>query len=510
MLTYQDFLAVEDNPKELASFIYEVIADHESSKQFKTGQTAGEFYRQYDRYMDNLKKVIYDIEGNAKEDTFTPNRKNTANWYFIFVTQMVSYLLGNGISFDNPEIKKKLGGNKLDSILQKCFIWSVNDGESYAVKINDTIEPLCFGSDNRKPRFAVLLDENTSEIGAGVKYWQLSPDSPRIAVLYTGKGKIRFKEFDDENSETKKSFQQIGDIEPYSGISVSNQIQGEYIFESDEFQKPPIVKLEFINGLSHIEGKIDTLINYDLTFSNMLNDVNNNVVYWIIQNAAAMDDEDDMKFLAHILRMKMAHVEDGQSVEPHQLNIQYQAQEAALMQLEQRLITDFQAIDTKSLRSGAITTVEIDQAYEALSHKCDMVENLLGDFVRGILRLYGIDENEAFHFTRSKSINISEMVGNYANTAPLTGEKYATKKILETYGDIDEFENVQNQKADDETAIFNDDRQENTIARIAEMIFQKLKQSFTEWFKRLGWFKKTDSEINENEELEMNGDDENA
>lgn len=62
----------------------------------------------------------------------------------------------------------------------------------------------------------------------------------------------------------------------------------------------------------------------------------------------------------------MVHVEDGQSAEPHQISIQYQAHESALMQLEQRLITDFMAIDTKSLRSGAITTVEINQAYDAI------------------------------------------------------------------------------------------------------------------------------------------------
>ena len=61
MLTYQDFLEVGDNPEAIADFISDVIADHEASEKFKIGQIAGEFYRGEDRYIAELKKMIYDI-----------------------------------------------------------------------------------------------------------------------------------------------------------------------------------------------------------------------------------------------------------------------------------------------------------------------------------------------------------------------------------------------------------------------------------------------------------------
>lgn len=498
MLTYQDFLEVGDNPEAIADFISDVIAEHEASEKFKIGQIAGEFYRGEDRYIAELKKMIYDIDGNAKEDTYTPDRKCTANWYFYFTVQLVSHLLGNGISFSNEGVKKKLGGNKFDSVLQMCLTWAANDGEAYGLVTENGVKPLCYGSDVTEPRCAVLLDEYTSNIGAGVEYWKLDPDSPRIAVLYTQKGKMTFREFDDKNSKSGRAFQLVKDLEPYSnGITVSNKMQGEYFSGVAEYPRVPIVRLNFINKQSNIKNRVETLFNYDLTLSNLINTVNNNVVYWVVSNAAAMDEDDDMRFIASVIRKKMVHVEDGQSAEPHQINIQYQAHESALMQLEQRLITDFMAIDTKSLRSGAITTVEINQSYDAIEKKCDLVENLVGDFVRDILSFYGL-ENEEFHFTRSKSINITEMVGNYASTVPLTGEEYATKKVLETYGDIDEFATVQEQKASDESAIFSEDKQESTIARIAELIFQKLKQLFT------------GKKAEEPEKQRLNGDDENV
>jgi hypothetical protein len=46
------------------------------------------------------------------------------------------------------------------------------------------------------------------------------------------------------------------------------------------------------------------------------------------------------------------------------------------------------------------------------------------------------------------------------------GDEYTTKKLLEIFGDIDEFENIQKQKQDAEIAMFN--AQSNTAVQKTE------------------------------------------
>lgn len=509
MLTYQDFLAVGDDETEIGNFIMQVIADHESSEQFKIGQIAGEFYRHHDPYQEKIEKWIYDANGNAVKDKYSPNHKLTANWHFIFTVEMVGHLLGNGISFDNPEIKQKLGGSKFDTALQNCLTYSANDGKSYGLATENGVIPLCFACDNRKPYFAELLDEIDGKMKAGVNYWQIAPNKPLIAVLYTIDGYMKFRQNADENGKyTSESGMTLIEKGSYKVKTVSNEIQGDYLIESENFSELPIVPLNYINNQSSIVGNIEALVSYDLTLSGFTNDVVQNLIYWILSGYDGMDKEDDMRFLRDLYIQRVIHNDEHQSAEPRQIEAQYQAREAALTRIEQQLIRDYMAADTKSLRSGAITTVEIKAAYKDLDRKCDLVEEQVREFVRGILRIYGIDENEPFHFTRPKELNESEAINTLIAGAQFCGDEYTTKKILEVHGDIDEFESVQEQKADTETAIFDDEKQESTITKIAEQLFQKLKQLFSDWFKKLGLIKKKDSEIDKTEESEMNGDDE--
>lgn len=486
MITYQDFLEVigdESNltnpayEKAIGDFILEVINDHKASPEFKIGQIAGEFYRHHDTEQEKVKKYIYDSNGNVLKNKYSTDYKLTSNFHFIYTDEMVSYLLGNGISFDNPDVKKRLGGNKFDHQLKDLLTYAANDGVSYALVTNNGIEPLCFASDNKKPHFSPLLDENNGNIKAGVKYWRIAPEKPLIAVLYTINGEMKFKEYTDENKESGMIL--IEPLKKYTVKAVYNDIEGDYLIESENYSELPIVPMNYINGQSSIIGNIDALVSYDRNLSDFANDVLDSFPYWILKGYDGMDKEDDMRFLFDLYRQRIIHNEQNQEAVPHQFEIQYQAKEALLTRIEQQLINDYMAADIKSLRSGAVTTVEIKSAYKRLDRKCDDVEYFLRTFIQGILRILKIDENEPFHFTRSKDLDETEAVTNFINASNNTGDAYTTRKILETFGDGDEYERIQKQKSSEEMSIFSDEKQENTIAKIADLIFQKLKQLFT-------------------------------
>lgn len=453
MLTYQDFLAVGDDINAIGDFVLRVIADHESSPKFRTGQIAGEFYRHHDPYQEKIIKIIRDANGNEIPDKYSPNHKLTANWHFIFTVEMVGYLLGNGISFDNPEVKNKLGGSEFDTVLQEILTDSANDGVAYGLVSENGVSALCFGSDNSKPYFAPLLDEDDGKLKAGVNYWQIAPGKPVIAVLYTINGYMKFKKYTDEKGKIGMNL--IKELTPYNVKAVSNEIQGDYIIEAENYSELPIIPLNYINNQSSIEGNVDSLVSYDLTLSGFTNDVVQNLIYWILQGYDGMDKEDDLRFLRDIYAQRVIHNEENQSAEPKQIEAQYQAREAALTRIEQQIMLDYMAADTKSLRSGAITTVEIKSAYKNLERKCDIVEEKVRKFVRGVLRVYGFDENEPFHFTRPKELNVQEEVNTLVAGAQFCGDEYTTKKILEIHGDIDEFDNIQKKKQSDEMSIFN-------------------------------------------------------
>lgn len=453
MLTYQDFLAVGDDVNAIGDFILEVIADHESSEQFKKGQIAGEFYRHHDPYQEKIEKIIYDANGNAMPDKYSPNHKLTANWHFMFTVEMVGHLLGNGISFDDPSIKEKLGGSKFDTALQNILTYAANDGEAYGLVTENEVIPLCFACDNRKPHFAGLLDEIDGKLKAGVRYWRIAPDKPLIAELYMINRRLKFRESSTENSKTKLV---LIEDEKFNQKTLSNDIQGEYSAE-ENYSELPIIPMYYINNQSAIVGNEETLLTYDLTLSGFMNDTMQTLIYWILTGYDGMDIDDDIRFLLDVYRQRVIHNEEHQSATPQQIEVQYQAREAALTRLEQQLIRDNMAADTKSLRSGAITTVEIKSAYKDLDRKCDLVEERVREFVRGVLRVHGIDENAPFHFTRPKELNAQEEINTLIAGAQFCGDEYTTKKILEIHGDIDEFENIQKQKAEESMSMFNAD-----------------------------------------------------
>ncbi len=86
--------------------------------------------------INRYEKIIYDLQGRAHRDMYTANHKIASSFFGFDVRQEVSYLLGNGVTFQKEATKKRLG-KKFDLMMVKaaryaliswCFIRTVQPG----------------------------------------------------------------------------------------------------------------------------------------------------------------------------------------------------------------------------------------------------------------------------------------------------------------------------------------------------------------------------------------------
>lgn len=439
--TYNDLQKITGE-REKMQFIYAVISEHESSQIYRNGAVSGLFYRGSDPDLEAIKKVVYDREGNAHIDTVSPNHKLTSNLYHLFINQLVSYELGNGVSFNNPEIKKALGGAEFDYILQQILIYAANDGEAYGLVTDDGIIPLCCACkvNGDEPLFIPLKDEDDGEVKSGIRYWRLAEDKPLRVTLYEADGWTEYKEAEDGNLQIYREKM------PYRVRRISNKIEGEIGIVSQKSGDFPIVFMKFINNQSSIVGNRAKLFAYDVVLSGMVNCVDMNTVYWTLRNAEGMSPQDDLNLVADMIYRRIIHTPEDVEVKKEEISTNHKAFSDVLGVLRQQLFTDFQAVDTESVSSRNVTTVEIKAAYENLNLKCDEIERYIASFIRGCLKVKGFDQNEPFHFKRPNNINELEYVTKIAGISAQIGDETALKLICEALGLIDEYEKILEKK----------------------------------------------------------------
>lgn len=438
MLTFQDLLAVGSSETKRAEFLLQAIAEHENSKKYKIGQLAAEFYAGNDPILEKVKKIIYDLNGMAHKDYFSADSKLKTSYYQIFAMQTVSYSFGNGVAFDNEEIKKKLGSS-FDTDINDWATYAVNDGEAYAYVTENKITPMSIGSDKTKPIFVPLIDEETGAVKAGFKYWRLDDDKPLRITLYEPQGYTEYKQPYGEKLSA------ISGLKAYKGTVTKFGVFDDVI-NAENVEGIPIVKLSFFNDQSYIANKDNMLTEYNALLSKLCNNSReNDLVYWIIKNCGGMDEIDDNAFLMKIIQSHVAHLDEGQEAEPKQLVAPHEGILAALETLRKQLFYNFAAIDFERMSGGNITTYEIKQAYANKDLYADRFEMNFARAMEQVLKLMGY-EGETYRLTRSRLIDANGESQVILSEAPYFGEEVTTKRLCEIHGMIDSFEQIQEKK----------------------------------------------------------------
>jgi hypothetical protein len=400
----------------------------------------------------NYNKFVYNLYGKAVPDIWSPNHKISCHYYRYFIIQEVLFLLGNGVSFSEKTTKDKLGKD-FDRKVVGAAIDALNGGETYGFWNNGKVDLLPLFDSVSKAYFAPLKDEDTGAIRAGIRSWQLASNKPQRYVLYEEDGYTDYIKRPDEEMEV------LNEKRPYLQVVEKSEATGEVISDGMNYPGFPIVPLYNFGQKSELEGNQESIDALDLMMSTLVNNIDNaELVYWIIKNAGGMDDLDDQRFVERLKTMHVVHLEGEEEVDAHQVNVPFDASDAAIEKLRSELFDNFMALDVKNIASGAATATEIKAAYEPLNSKTDLFELQVTDFINCILALAGIDDTPSY--TRSMIVNKQEEVQNLLTAAEHLSEDYVTRKLLETLGDIDKVDEVMEQKLVDETSRYRNEPEE--------------------------------------------------
>lgn len=434
---YQDLSEAGLDEKARMEFILAAINDHKSSKLYRDAVVAEKYFDGENVTIARYEKLIYDMMGRAHRDMYTANHKIEDKFFPMFVNQKVSYLLGNGVSFDGDNWDKL--GNDFDQRIMEaaeCASWG-----GVAFGFYNLNRLLVF----KVTEFVPLYDEETSALKAGIRFWQVDDTRPLRATLY---------ELDGYTEYIKQSGEDMAVFRPKRSYIVTertSEADGTEIVNGENYSGFPIVPLRNNRkGYSDLRGKRNTLDALDLACSNMVNNVDEgNLIYWVISNCGGMDDLDDAKFIDRVRTTKVVHTENGDgTAEPHTIEAPFQGTQATIDMLTKRLYDDFQAFDASAVSAGNQTATAIKASYVPLDLKCDLFEAQVTDFINSILSLAGIEDKPSY--TRNKIVNTAEEVQTITMAAPYLSEDYITEKILTLLGDADRVEEVQKQKSAEE------------------------------------------------------------
>lgn len=449
MKTYQDLLAVGTEDKARMQFCLDAINEHKYSAKYLIAQDATLYYRNMNPTILRLQKFIRNMAGQSVPDNFSPNNKIPSNLYHYFVTQEVETLLGNGASFQQDGTKEKLGKN-FDYVLQTIAKHAINGSCGYGFWNFDHLEAFDY------LEFVPLYDEYSGELMAGIRYWQIDDNKPLCIVLFEPDGLTELirEAGKDISIKTPKR--------AYKALRMRSVADGEIVTDMGNYASLPIVPLYNENKQSAIVGKQNTLDAYDLTLSQMVNNVDDgNFIYWVLKNCGGMDEVDDERFISQLKISHVAHADgdSGAGVEAHTVEAPYAANSSTLEKLRMQLFDDFMALDTKAIAGGAMTATQILAAYEPLNSKCDQFEFNVLDFVQRILALAGIDDECTF--VRSKIVNVTDEISAVLQAAEYLDSGYITKRILSLFGDADKYEEVMANLIAEDAARFEGDENED-------------------------------------------------
>lgn len=439
MKTYQDLLAAGQEDKARGDFVKAAIQAFQAEPQFRTARDAEAYYRHENSTIMRAQKMVYNLLGQAVPDLYRPNHKIPCRYYYYFITQQVQFLLGNGVIFSDMADKDKKLGKDFDSAVQLAATYALNGGVAFGFWNNDHLEvfPIC--GIPYAPSFVPLWDENTGNLGAGIRWWRLEDGKPLKATLYEPEGITEFEE-DPEG----KGLKVVTERSVYRYRTESSAATGVTRTPIGNYDgRLPIVPLFNVNRQSELVGGRETLDAYDLMVSGLVNNTDEgNLIYWVLKNANAMDEEDDARFIEQLRRTHVAHADgdDGVGIEHHTVEVPVDASEAAIDQLRRQLFDDFMALDVKEISGGAATATQIRAAYEPLNEKTSRFEYQVTDFLRGILALAGVDADPTYR--RDTIVNQTEELANVLSAAEYLDADTVTRQICGILGLIDNADEI--------------------------------------------------------------------
>lgn len=404
--TYQDFEEVASGSDEaIAEFVMACIMSYRNSDSYKMAVLADQYDKQQNVTIREYTRTIYSMSGVETSDFTASNNKLCSNFFNRLNTQRCLYSLGKGVSFigageSGEDETKKAFGPHFDHDIKEAGYYALIHGVSYMFWDMDRVHVF------KATEYVPLVDETTGEMRAGIRWWQLSKEKPLMAVLYEEDGFTKYQTGSNNGLEVikpKSAYKTTYQSIPYDGETE--------IVSEENYSAFPIVRM-YGSRLkqSTLVGMRDAIDAYDLIRSGFANDLADCAeIYWIVNNAGGMDDQDLMKFRDRIKLQHIANVDgsDGAGVTPYTQDIPYQARQQFLTEIRSDIYEDFGALDVHTVAAGA-TNDHIDAAYQPLDENASDFETWVGEAIISLLALVGIDDEPVF--TRNRISNQLEQV----------------------------------------------------------------------------------------------------
>lgn len=410
MKTYQD-LQEAIMKGTLGGFLRSAVREHQGSKAYKDAVDGMAYYNKHNITIEKFQKFLFTLSGNKTPDIWSSDYRLKTLMFRRLVLQEVGYICANGVSMD----KKEKLGTDFDNKLQTAAKLALAQGVAFGYWNLDHLEVFSFADTPGNPGFVPLLDEKTSELMAGIRYWFRETGNKMLfrATLYEldGVSEWAAEGSDDATMITAKRAYILKELRNDLGV----------VDVCDEnYTRLPIATLygndTHESELVGLRGSIDCYDFIKSGFANQIDDTSG--IYWILKNSGAMDDKDLAQFVQRMKSVKATLMDsaDGTGAEAHTLDVPVEARKTMLEILRRDLYEDAQMLDVSALSAAEKTATEISAAYQPQDNKCADFEYFLIDFIRQICAVAGI-ENPEPAFTWNKVINQAEITSMVLSAA---------------------------------------------------------------------------------------------
>lgn len=422
MKTYQD-LQEAITKGTLGEFLRSAVLEHQGSKAYKDAVDGMAYYNKHNITIEKFQKFLFTLSGNKTPDIWSSDYRLKTLMFRRLVLQEVGYICANGVSMDG---KEKLGAD-FDNKLQTAAKLALAQGVAFGYWNLDHLEVFSFADTPGNPGFVPLLDENTSELMAGIRYWFRETGNKTLfrATLYELDGVSEWvaEGGDDATMITPKRAYILKELRNDLGV----------VDVCDEnYTRLPIATLygndTHESELVGLRGSIDCYDFIKSGFANQIDDTSG--VYWILKNTGAMDDKNLAQFVQRMKSVKATMVDgsDGTAAEAHTLDVPVEARKTMLDILRRDLYEDAQMLDVAALAGAEKTATEISAAYQPQDNKCADFEYFLIDFIRQICTVAGI-ENPEPAFTWNKVINQAEITNMVISAAEFLDDETTLRHL---------------------------------------------------------------------------------
>lgn len=372
----------------------EAINDYKSSPAYREALEAQHYYEGHNTAI--LQRLTY-LQRHGLTDSKVKFHKICIGFFPKLVDQRAQYISGNGVTLDG-NARDKLGDG-FDRIIKQATTEAIVDGQIHGFWNIDRI--IIF----RATEFCPLYNEQTGDLEAGIRFWQIHPDKPMYVELFEVDGITKYVGNDEGG------IQLLEDKKPYI-TKMRVDALGEEIVDTDNYPRIPIFSLKSSpNGKSSLTVGIKAIIDaYDFISSDLADGITQiEGLYKTIKNFGG----DDAAQLINELQQLKATATDGENsgVDFEVIEIPYQAKQTALELLRRQLYADFQGLDMDTISGSSLTNTAIKAAMSDLDLAASKLESGLLDFVINILDIAGIN-NANPRFKRRSLTNDSETIEN--------------------------------------------------------------------------------------------------